>query len=273
VADFVPGKAGILCDSLHPEWAGMRFFASDGPQAWTDDGQRIEGTRFQATGPTLHPIHFSMTRVRMWAFGFLPLGWARFVRLPAAEFANKICDGFNHPGCAPFVPLAQSIFKDEADEAAELGRLIAFFRNFKHRPVTDEGRILAIHAALVDPDLVSVSDLVDRVAASQRTIERLCHRHFGFSPKLLLRRQRFMRSLAQFMLDPSLNWIGAMDQNYHDQAQFVRDFREFMKISPREYAAQPHPVLDTFLRERMRTHGAAVQTLDKPSSSAARPAE
>jgi len=66
------------------------------------------------------------------------------------------------------------------------------------------------------------------------------------------------------MLDPSLKWVGAMDSSYHDQAQFVRDFREFMGISPSEYASTPHPVLERFMRERMKAHGAPVQTLDKP---------
>ena len=270
VTELDPGEDGLLHDCLHPEWAGMRFFNPDGPDAWMDDGQRIERVRFQAAGPTLHPIHFSMPKTRMWGFGFLPLGWARFVRLPAADYANRLCDGHLHPFCAPFRPLAQSLFGPEPDEAAELERIIAFFRDFRAYPLPEEKRIVAIHAALVDPEVVTVADLVDRVAASQRTVERLCHRHFGFSPKLLLRRQRFMRSLAQFMLDPSLKWIGAMDPNYHDQAQFVRDFREFMGISPREYSSVPHPVLERFLHERLKAHGAPVQTLDKPVPAPAR---
>lgn len=272
VTEFDPGSETRMHDSLHPEWAGMRFFETAGPEAWTNDGQRVDGARFQATGPSLHPIHFAIPKVRMWAFGFLPLGWARYVQLPAAEFANKICDGHTHPGCAPFVPLADTIFGAEPDEEAELKRIITFFRTLKRKPVADEKRILAIHNALVDPEVASVAELLDRVAASQRTVERLCHKHFGFSPKLLLRRQRFMRSLSQFMLDPSLKWIGAMDPNYHDQAQFVRDFKEFMHITPREYSSQPHPVLERFLHERLKAHGAAVQTLDKPSGAQPSPA-
>ena len=267
VTDFDPGEGARLRDSLHPEWAGMRFFSPRGPDAWTDAGLRVEGAAFQATGPTSHPIHFSMPKARSWGFGFLPLGWARFVRQPAAEFANVICDGMTEPLCAPFVPLAQTLFGTEANEQAELARIIDFFRGFEGSDPADEARIVAIHTALVDTEVVTVCDLVSRVAASQRTVERLCHRHFGFSPKLLLRRQRFMRSLSQFMLDPSLKWIGAMDRNYHDQAQFVRDFHEFIGQTPREYAAQPHPVLERFLHERMKAHGAPVQTLDRPDGA------
>ena len=78
-----------------------------------------------------------------------------------------------------------------------------------------------------------------------------------------------MRSLTQFMLDPSLKWIGALDGSYHDQAQFVRDFHEFMGMAPRGYAHRPHPILETFMHERARVRGAAVQTLDRPDGATA----
>lgn len=265
VADIDPGARERLSDCLHPEWAGLRFFSPDGPDASISGGQSVERTRFLGTGPTSLPVHFSMPKSRLWGFGFLPLGWAQFVRQPAGAHANLICDGFAHPSFAPFVPLAQQLFSRQVDEAAALETIIAFFRNFSLRPLPDERRIGAIHEALVDPQMVTVAELVERVAASQRTVERLCHRHFGFSPKLLLRRQRLMRSMVQFMIDPSLKWIGAMDSHYHDQAQFVRDFRYFMGMSPREYSSASHPVLDRFVQERNRVYGSGVQTMDRPA--------
>ena len=265
VCEIDPGSDGVLHDSLHPEWGGMRIFTPNGPKSWNGKGDFIDNARFLTQGPSSNPIHFEMPKARLWGFGLLPLGWAKFVRLPAAEFANRICDGFKHPGCEPFRPLAASLFGKIADEPAELERLTAFFRSFPAKDPVDENRILAIHAALVDPQVATVQELVGRVAASQRTVERISYKHFGFSPKLLLRRQRFMRSLAQFMLDPSLKWIGAMDCHYHDQAQFVRDFREFMGVSPREYSSEAHPVLDRFIQERSKALDSAAQTLDRPS--------
>ena len=267
VTDLDPGGPETLTDCLHPEWAGLRFFSPRGPDAWIGGSAVIANAQFFASGPTSLPIHFNMPLTRMWGVGLLPLGWAHFIRKPAAEHANLICDGRQHPTFAPFASLADNLFKAVPDEAAELTRITAWFRSLNLRPVTDESRILAIHEALVDPQLVTVAELVERVAASQRTIERLCKRHFGYSPKLLLRRQRFMRSVAQFIIDPSLKWIGAMDCHYHDQAQFVRDFREFMGMTPSEYASLPHPVIDRFIQERVRVAGAAVQTLDSPNGA------
>ena len=269
VVDFEPAGDGSLRDSLQPEWAGLRFFDPIGPEAWVEGGEPLKNVRFFASGPSSRPTHFIMPRTRMWGIGFLPLGWARFVGHNASNAANLMCDGRADPRLAPFVPLADCVFGTERDEAAELERIVDFFKTIQVPPHVDEKRILAVHAALVDEGLTTVSELVDRVAASQRTVERICARHFGFSPKLLLRRQRFMRSLAHFMLDPSLKWIGAMDSHYHDQAQFVRDFREFMGVSPREYAATPHPILGPIMQERNRVYGTPVQTMDRPDPKAA----
>jgi AraC-like DNA-binding protein len=257
----------LVRDSLQPEWANLRMFNGALPDTWIDDSDHLIGTRFVVTGPSSRSCHFALGATRFWGIGLLPLGWARFIGKPANEHANLICDGYKHPTFARFVPLIDTLFGENRDEAAELERIIAFFRAFEPIATADEQRILTIHEAMLDPQLSSVADLVARVGLGQRTVERLCQRHFGFSPKLLLRRQRFMRSLAKFMLDPSLKWIGAIDGQYHDQAQFVRDFHEFVGMTPSEYAALPHPVLDRFVQERARVHGAPMQTLDRPQGA------
>ena len=255
---------GVITDALQPEWANLRFFSGEKPDCWIESGDHIQGASFVATGPSTRCTNFRLGTSRLWGIGLLPLGWAQFIRLPAADHANVVADGLAHPSFSSFAPLAQSLFGAEPDEQAELARLIAFFRAGLANPSADAERIFLIHAAVVDPQVASVAELVDRVGVGQRTIERLCHRAFGFPPKMLLRRQRFMRSLSQFMLDPSLKWIGAIDSHYHDQAQFVRDFHEFMGMTPREYAARPHPVLDKFIHERARIAGVPVQLMDRP---------
>lgn len=254
-------------DCLHPEWGNLRIFSGEAPSAWLAGQAPVEPTPFFATGPTSRAVHFAIPSTRFWGIGLLPLGWARFVAAPADAHANLLTDGLAHPSFARFVPLARTLFAGSPNPVAELARIIAFFRGLPTLKSADERRIQAIHGAMIDPDVAAVTDMVDQLGMGQRTLERCCGRAFGFSPKILLRRQRFMRSLTQFMLDPSLKWIGAIDSQYHDQAQFVRDFREFMGMSPREYIAQPHPILERIMHERARIHGAAVQTLDRPEGA------
>lgn len=262
---------GQVEDSLQPEWANLRIFEGRGPESWFDGGEPLRDVRFNVTGPSSRTCHFRVGTSRFWGIGLLPLGWHRFVGKSASDHANLTTDGHTHPSFAPFVPLADSLFGDRPDEAAELERIVRFFREFEPATESDVARTMAIHAALVDPQVDTVAKMASHVGAGQRTLERICHRDFGFSPKVLLRRQRLMRSLAHFMLDPTLKWIGAIDSQYHDQAQFVRDFREFTGMTPRAYAATPHPILHRFMQERARMLRAPVQTLDSPEGTSPEP--
>ena len=56
-----------------------------------------------------------------------------------------------------------------------------------------------------------------------------------------------------------------MDQHYHDQAQFSREFREFMTMNPSEYAALDHPILRALMEARARIKGSPAMTLDSPN--------
>lgn len=255
---------GVISDYLLPEWANLRFYDGSSPEAETLSGAHIAGTPFPVTGPSSQAVRFTMGTTRTWGIGLLPLGWAKFVAAPAVDYADVLRDGFADPAFAAFRGLAETLFGDAPDAEAELARITQHFRARADAPVPEEQRIVAIHAALIDPEIATVAHLVERAGIGQRTVERICRRAFGFPPKLLLRRQRFMRSLSKFMLDPSLKWIGAMDSHYHDQAQFVRDCRQFLGMTPSQYGALPKPLIGAVMRERTRMAGEAVQTLDSP---------
>lgn len=265
-ASFTVADGGRVNDLLQPEWANLRFFLGDRPDAGVIGGETLSGARLTATGPSSLPVQFELGTTRMWGVGLFPLGWAKFCHGPAKDVANAVVDGEKHPAFANFTGLARDLFQDGSGELEELDRIIACFRSM-NRDIPDQDRIMAVHGAVVDSGVASVADFADHTGLGRRTLERLCHRYFGFSPKLLLRRQRFMRSLAQFMLENATNWSEAMDAHYHDQAQFVREFRSFMGMSPGEYAAREHPILGAFMKHRAKVWGAAAQTLDRPDQA------
>jgi AraC-like DNA-binding protein len=256
---------GSVTDHLHPEWANLRIVSGVLPVSDIREKRGIGGMAGILTGPTSTTVRFTTGTSRIWGIGLLPLGWAKFVTAPAAAFADRICDPRVEPALAQLQPLVEALFGSEPDEPAELARITRHFEDLSVREVPDEARISAIHRALIDPEVGNVVAMASSAGLAMHTLERLCRRHFGFPPSLLLRRQRFMRSLSQYMLDPELTWIGAIDSHYHDQAQFVRDFHRFMGMSPRTYAALPHPVLAGVMRARMVAAGAPVQALHVPS--------
>lgn len=259
----LPEGAGPVTDYLQPEWANIRFFCGLPPDAEIA-GSRVSGARFVATGASSLPCRFTLGPTRMWGVGFLPLGWARFFGTDASDLTNLICDGATHPVFSRFAGLAEALCDPGASLEEQYDALVAGMAAAM-RPGRDDARIARVHAALVSGAVASVAELAETCAMSTRTLERICTRHFGFAPKLLLRRQRFMRSLTTFMLQPAARWTEAIDADYHDQAQFTREFREFMTMNPSEYAALDHPVLTSFMEARARIWGSPAQTLDPPS--------
>lgn len=267
ITEIDTGSDARVSDHLHPEWANLRIVSGVLPTSEIRSASPVGNLAAIVTGPTSTTVRFTVGTSRIWGIGLLPLGWAKFVAAPAHAFADRLCDPAQEPAFAPLMPLVESLFGPVPDEMAELGRITRHFERLAARKVPEEARIRAIHEALVDPEIASVAAMAERAGLPTHTLERVSRRHFGFPPSLLLRRQRFMRSLSQYMLDPSLTWIGAIDSHYHDQAQFVHEFHRFMGMSPRTYAAMPHPVLAGVMRARMAAAGAPVQALHVPSST------
>jgi AraC-like DNA-binding protein len=258
----MPDASARLADYLQPEWGNIRFFCGSTPEA-AINGTEVSGARFVGTGPSSLPCRFTLGPARMWGVGFLPLGWARFFDADASACANIVCDGTAHPAFSRFAGLADTLCDPESTLDEQYAAIVAAMTRAM-RPTRDDARITRVHAALVSGEHAAVHDLADACAMSIRTLERVCMRYFGFSPKLLMRRQRFMRSLTTFMLQRGRRWTEAMDDHYHDQAQFTREFREFMTMNPSEYAALDHPILTSFREARARVWGSAAQTLDPP---------
>jgi len=259
-----PGET--VHDAVLPEWGTLRFFHGNAPETWVEGGEHLSDVNFLATGPSGRCMHFRQSSTRVWSASLLPLGWAQFVSTPAVELANCAVDGATHPAFAYLTPMLADLHREPHDPEAEFGRFCAYLRRYCSKLPADHLRIEALNLALLDPEVTTVGHLVERVGASTRTIERTADRAFGFAPKLLLRRQRLMRSLAQFIMDPSLKWIGSIDSQYNDQAQFIRDFRFFIGMTPRKYAAMPHPLVMPYIRARAQALAAPVQTLSAPQT-------
>lgn len=263
-------EGGHVEDCLHPEWGNLRFFFGALPETERRDGTLLVNTPFTATGPSSCPVRFRLPTTRMWGIGLLPLGWAKFMDVPAKELADTVSDGLTHPAFAAFAPLYETLRGANVDDD-EQAEIIAEFFLARDRTVRNAPQIAAIHAALVDPDVHGSGQLAARAHITQRTLERLCARYFGFAPQHLVRRQRMMRTLSAFMLEPHANWSQVIDMHYTDHAHFTHEFHAFMDMSPSDYARVEHPILSAFMAERARVMGSPVQTLDVPGSDRREP--
>jgi AraC-like DNA-binding protein len=112
-------------------------------------------------------------------------------------------------------------------------------------PVDEEGLLVNALVSWVEerPEVARVGELGDRFAMTERSLQRLCARRVGLSPKWLIQRRR-LHEAAGRLADPdrpSLTELAAT-LGYADHAHFARDFRAVTGLTPGEYAAEPRPV-------------------------------
>lgn len=109
-------------------------------------------------------------------------------------------------------------------------------------PVDEEGDLInrIVDQIEIQPDLCRVSDLAESFAMAERSLQRLCRRRVGLSPKWLIQRRR-LHEAAGRLADPNRPTLTELASvlGYADQAHFVRDFRAVTGLTPGKYAAEP----------------------------------
>lgn len=253
-------------DLLHPEWGSARFTLSGSSRANIVTESPLPTPPNNVTGPTGIASRIFCKSMALVGIGILPLGWRRLINAPADRWANRVGD-LKNPEF--------SLFQQICDNLQGLGspeEMAGLFDNVLMTAINGpdplEQDIETIHKTLADPAIRSVADMAEATAIGQQRLERICRRVFGFPPKRLLRRQRFLRTLGSVMMEPDLKWSAALDDQYFDQAHFSRDFQEFMGMTPSQYLAMPRPISIPATLARARAAGHPLQALQGPGRSA-----
>lgn len=260
-----------VADLMHPEWGNVRVTMTG---YWTFESARTSANSndmaVRLYGPTSYTTKImGYPPTRTASAGILPLGWAHLVGLPAHRYADRI------------VPLSEA-WGDEAhvlwrelycarDDAAICALLDDFFeRRLALRP-DPPPLLVQAHALLLDPAVSTAQEFASRLGLSGRHVARLSLDMFGFPPKLLLRRQRFLRTLHVMRSRRNEPWATLLDETYYDQSHFVRDFQRFMGMSPTDYFARQRVLLDPAAPMRERVIGQTLQGLHPPMSDSSKP--
>ncbi|HEV2568985.1 helix-turn-helix domain-containing protein [Sphingomonas sp.] len=257
-------------DLLHPEWGNLRIRLHSEWHALDADGRPVEGLTVALFGPTSRARPVVARPGKLLGIGLTPLGWTTLIRTPADALADAITQPVGELG-DEVATLREQLLGD-ASEAAMFDRLDAFFARRAKTRDRKEPQIRAVHAALLDPTTATVEGLATRTGLSQSALVRICLRSFGFTPKLLLRRQRFLRTLAVLATEEPRPIGQLLDGAYVDHSHFNRDFKRFMGLSPSEYLARARPILTAAMGSREHALGAALQGLHELTSRRSRAA-
>lgn len=264
-AYYVVDAPAPLIDFTHPEWGNVRFLLKGDMRFGSPDGQDMAPPPSPAVifGPTDRTRRFDSQGGMTIGMGLTPLGWLSLIGSDASLAANMILplrEEFGMPGETLHQALVAA-----PDDAAMVAILDAALMARRPEPSRYHDAVAKVQQALLAGKADQVSDLAEAVDMEQRTLHRVCRTVFGFSPVRLLRRQRFLRTLAKVRdaLDQPIGQL--IDSQYYDQAHFNRDFKAYMGMTPMAYFASPREVMRRAVEGRDALLGAPVQGLHIPA--------
>ena len=234
--------SGHLTDFLYPEWGNVRLSLSGDWRIRNDPRDAEAPVERALFGPTDRRGKIvTRTGGATAGFGLTPLGWDRLIGGSAGAMANRVREITGELGC-DVLDLQAAFVADGSDYAAGTARFDAVLVDLMDARPPNQKLVLKTDRVLrqLPPNATTFAA---EVGVSPRTLHRVCLGAFGFSPKRLLRRQRFLQILGLIRVSPESKFGPLIGDAYFDQAHFNRDFRDFMGMTAREYARTPRALM------------------------------
>ncbi len=215
----------------------MAFILGDDIKRYTSENEFILQPRAMVLGQTIEPFFIEPTGfVKTFAVRFYPYGFANFGSEPISNLANKETPINQLFGIENADDLEQKIIKAENTE-----QRISIIEKFLMDRLNDEKTINRIVKNTVDSLLytngsASINSILKDDLSKRRQLERNFKKQIGLSPKQLGKVIRLQTALKK-LLDPNSENLTdiAYKSDYFDQAHFIKDFREFTGINPKEF--------------------------------------
>jgi AraC-like DNA-binding protein len=92
------------------------------------------------------------------------------------------------------------------------------------------------------PGVRRVGTIAERLATSERTVQRLARRYVGLTPAALIRRRRLQEAAERLRDDPATDLAAlASELGYADQAHLTNEFTRVLGSSPSDYRRSAAP--------------------------------
>lgn len=244
----------ILQDVFLPSWASIRVALHESPPWSLRMGPRTFDPMPQIAliGPTNCAGYLSTQGGTMVGVGLKPLGWAQLFGGEVSKHANRVVPLSQIDSGAE--QLREALETDEAPDQA-FGRWLE--ARLHRRPAADP-RIAQLFAILEQGQETRIDVIADMLGTSPRSLATMTRYSFGFTPKLLLRRTRFVRALSAMLAAPDQGPAVLEEAGYYDRSHFLRDSHLFLGCSVRDFNRRRGPLNQIALRVREKVLGRPV---------------
>lgn len=215
----------------------MAFILADDIKRFTCGDDYILQPRAMVLGQTIAPFYIEPTgAVNTLAVRFYPHAFANLVEVPIKTLANKE------------TPLEELFDRTESKQlhleivnAKDTEQRITTIESYLLGKLTQPATVDSIVQSTIDSLMASkggasIDGMVDRDPAKRRQLERKFAKQIGVSPKQLGKVIR-LQSALKMMLNGEEDRLTdvASASEYYDQAHFIKDFKEFTGVRPKEF--------------------------------------
>jgi hypothetical protein len=231
--DPVAEKQRILPDGC----IEVIFTLGEDIKRYTSASNFIIQPRAMVLGQISEPFFIEPTGVvDTFAVRFYPSGFAPFTQTPIKDFANK-----ETPITAVFGSAIANELEFAIVNAVGTEERIQIVETFLSAQMKDDAVIDGILKSTIDTILstkgrVAINEILKDDMARRRQLERKFSKRVGISPKQLGRIIRLQESLKMLLNQHGDNLTEiAYENQYFDQSHFIKDFKEFTGVNPKEF--------------------------------------
>lgn len=230
----------------------MIFILGNDVKRYTSGDEFIIQPRAMVLGQITEPFYVEPTgQVNSFAVRFYPYGFANFVDTPIQGLANK-----ETPIELLFGSELSTQLVGEIIQATGTRERITILNRFLTNMLKDTVTIDNIVKSTIDAILSSkgnssINTIMKADPSKRRQLERKFLKTIGISPKQLGKVIR-LQSALQMLLNQqaeSLTEI-AYENDYYDQAHFIKDFKEFTGTTPGHFLDDDKMVLSSLLYKK-----------------------
>lgn len=231
-----------------PDWAAIRLTFSDTPMR-LEAGSHVFDPLPRAAlyGVTSRALKMSRLNGVTVGMGITPLGWSRLFRISAERLRDRIVPLDTVWPAATVATLHGRVAA--SDMGLDIKPLLdAFLRERLGAPQPDDHAIASFAGYLRRDRTFDVATAARSLGLNPQKLRRLSQRYFGFPPKTMMTRARFLNSYLRLLAqDAPVDWSQAPGC-YYDISHFQRDGRRFLGMSPRRFALVGRPYSSAVLR-------------------------
>lgn len=214
----------------------MIFNYGDLYKQYVENGNHIIQPKSFVIGQLTQPLEIEpLGETGIFSVRFYPEGFLPFATIPIKEMENKAIsleqlfgnDGLN----------IEQLIVNTSSTAERINHIENFLLS---RLVSLEtiDRIIksTIDTILTANGQLSVSELSKQININRRQLERKFSSAIGLSPKQLSKTIRLQNTL-KLLINKKFTSLTALayEGDYYDQAHFIKDFREFTGLTPKEF--------------------------------------